>query len=67
MICALVRKLSPNSTSAAIMAMGVNLLAKMLKWYLFALLMLYFHNFMAEYLLLYAVVTCKIYLWLFST
>ncbi|XP_062082237.1 uncharacterized protein LOC133788686 isoform X2 [Humulus lupulus] len=30
-ICTLVRKLSPNPNSAAIMAMGVNILAKMLK------------------------------------
>ncbi|KAF3434642.1 hypothetical protein FNV43_RR21727 [Rhamnella rubrinervis] len=30
-ICTLVRKLSPNSSSAAVMAMGVNILAEMLK------------------------------------
>ncbi|EXB39261.1 hypothetical protein L484_024956 [Morus notabilis] len=30
-ICTLLRKLPPNSTSAAVMAMGVNILAKMLK------------------------------------
>lgn len=38
-ICTLVRNVSPNSSCAATMAMGVNILAKMLKWYLIQFLL----------------------------